>query len=180
MLYIFRYCIFTDLLMLLNPRYQSPPRILWHNVSYLRKRSTYGGWEGFSLLLSEDTNDKHLYIRWGFKSVFSWWMTLILIQYTFILSTELELSINIKSHATCDTAKLSGHWWCFFSTLHMVNRNAVTMNWFRIKSNGDVGFSVLNLYDLKPQQTKIYQLKHFLIFHVLQFNVTHRKHLGMV
>jgi len=62
----------------------------------------------------------------------------------------------------------------------MVNCNAVIMNWFRIKSNGDVGFSVLNLYDMKPQQTKIYQLYHFLIIHVLQFDATHRKHLGMV
>jgi len=46
MLYVFPYCIFTDLLMLLNPGNQSPPRILWHNVPYLHNRSTYGGWEG--------------------------------------------------------------------------------------------------------------------------------------
>jgi len=55
----------------------------------------------------------------------------------------------------------------------MVNHNAVIMNWLRIKSNGDLGFSELNLYNLKPQHTKIYQLNHFLIFHVLQFDVTH-------
>ena len=60
------------------------------------------GGRGFTLLLSDDTNDKHLYHRWRLKSVFAWWMT--------VLSTELELSINIQSYPTCDTEKSSKHW----------------------------------------------------------------------